>query len=136
MNNKEKYLKFIKDFNNIGIRNILNTYKFDVKGFYKGFYSLENMQIVSNEMRKQLKILYPEINDNSFVLNTKEKNIEFIKDISNISPIIILRENKIDKGCFYSLKNKEEKYLLVVNEIKKQLDEVYLKYSKDSTKNT
>jgi len=94
------------------------------------------MQKVSNEMRKQLRELYLEINDNKFILDTKEKNIEFIKDISNISPIHILKENNIDRGCFYSLKNKEEKYLLVVNEIKSQIDEVYLKYSRDSTKNT
>jgi len=95
MNNKEKYLKFIKDFNNIGVSNILNNFNIDTSGFYTGFYSLENMQKVSNEMRKQLRELYLEINDNKFILDTKEKNIEFIKDISNISPIHILKENNL-----------------------------------------
>lgn len=129
MNNKEKYLNFIKEFNSIGISDIFKNLNLISSGFYTCRYTLENMQKVTNELRRKIKELYFEVPDNNFILNTKEDNISFIKDISAIEPIKILKNLNIDRGCFYTLRNREEKYVLVIEEIKKQIDEVYQKYN-------
>lgn len=129
MNNKERYLKFIKDFNGIGITDILRELNFNSSSFYTYEYSIENMQRVTNEMRKQLKKLYSELNDTNFILDTKEKNVSFIKDIKDIRINYICQNLKVIKGTLYNFTASESKYELVINEIKKQLDNVYLKYS-------
>jgi len=129
LNNKERCLKFIKDFNNIGISNILKELEFNSSSFYTYEYSLENMQKITNKMREEIRKLYPEIKDNAFILNTKENNISYVKDISNISTNKILDNFKIDGGALYTLRIGKEKYELVINEIKKQLDELYQKYN-------
>lgn len=129
MNNKERYLKFIKDFNGIGITDILNDLNMNSSSFYTYEYSIENMQLVTNEMRKQLKILYTELNDNNFILDTKEKNINFVKDIKDIRTNYICESLKISRGTLYNYTASDSKYELVINEIKKQLDNIYLKYN-------
>lgn len=130
MNNKERYLKFIKDFNSISVYNILKETNLTTSCFYTCRYSFENMQQVTDEIRKRIKIIYPTIKNDEFILDTKEKIIVFAKDITNISTNNILSELKIDKGSLYTYRISEQKYELVVNEIKKQLDEVYKKYNK------
>ena len=129
MNNKEMYLKFIKDFNSINVFDILRELNLITSGFYTYRYSLEKMQLVTDEMRKKIKGIYPVIEDKKFVLSTKEKNINFVKDITNISTNNIINDLKIDKASLYTYRISELKYELVVNEIKKQLDKVYKKYS-------
>ena len=57
MNNKERYLKFIKDFNDVGIKDILKEFNFNSASFYTSRYSLDNMQKITNEMRKQIKAI-------------------------------------------------------------------------------
>jgi len=127
LNNKERYLKFIKDFNNIGISSILKKLGFNSSSFYTYEYSLENMQRLTNNIRNKMQQPYPEIKDNNFTLDTKEKNIDYVKDISDISTNKILDNLKIDRGACYTLRIGEQKYELIINEIKKQLDEVYQK---------
>lgn len=130
MNNKERYLKFIKDFNLISIFNICEELKKDKSSFYTCRLCLENMQVITDEIRKRIKALYPDVNDNEFILNTKEKNVDFVKDINEISLNKICNKYKIFTNAIYSLECSESKYELVVNEIKRQLDEIYKKYSK------
>lgn len=130
MINKERYLKFIKDFNLISIFNICEELKKDKSSFYTCRLSLENMQIITDEIRKRIKALYPDVNDDEFILNTKEKNVDFVKDINEISINKICNKYKIFTNAIYSLECSETKYELVVNEIKNQLDEIYKKYSK------
>lgn len=130
MNNKERYLKFIKDFNNINIYDILKELNLITSGFYTYRYSLEKMQLITNKMREKIKNIYPFIENDEFILNTKEKNIAFAKDITNISTNNIFDELKIDRGSLYTYRISESKYELVVNEIKNQLDGIYKKYSK------
>lgn len=130
MNNKERYLKFIKDFNLISIFNICEELKKDKSSFYTCRLSLENMQVITDEIRKRIKVLYPDVNDDEFILNTKEKNVDFVKDINEININKICNKYKIFTNAIYSLECSETKYELVVNEIKSQLDEVYKKYSK------
>lgn len=130
MNKKERYLKFIKDFNNINIYDILKELNLITSGFYTYRYSLEKMQLITDEMRRRIKALYPDVNDDEFILNTKEKNVDFVKDINEIGINKICNKYKIFTNAIYSLECSETKYELVVNEIKSQLDEVYKKYSK------
>ncbi len=130
MNNKERCLRFIKDFNNIGVSNICKELQKDNSSFYTCRLSLENMQTITYKIREYIKNIYPTIIDNNFILNTKEKNIEFAKDIKNISTQNILNILKIDIGSFYTYRNSESKYEQVVEEIKNQLDKVYKKYNK------
>lgn len=129
MNNKEKLLKFIKDFNGIGITDVLNDLNMNSSAFYTYEYSLDNMQKITNEVRKQLKTLYNDLEDNNFILNTKEKNVNFIKDIKDIRTNYICENMRISRGTLYNYTASESKYELVINEIKKQLDEVYQKYN-------
>ena len=130
MNNKERYLKFIKDFNWIGVSNICEELKKDKSSFYTCRLSLENMQLITSKIREHIKRIYPLVKDDEFVLKSKEDNIKFAKDIKNIISQNILYNFKIDIGSLYTYKLSESKYELVVNEIKSQLDEVYKKYSK------
>lgn len=130
MNKKEMYLKFIKDFNNISIYDILKELDLTTSCFYTYRYSLENMQRVTDEMRKKIKIIYPTIKNDEFILETKEKIIDFAKDITNISTNNIFDELKVDRGALYTYRVSENKYELVIDEIKRQLDEVYEKYNK------
>lgn len=130
MINKERYLKFIKDFNLISIFNICEELKKDKSSFYTCRLSLENMQVITDEIRKRIKVLYPDVNDDEFILNTKEKNVDFVKDINEININKICNKYKIFTNAIYSLECSETKYELVVNEIKNQLDEIYKKYSK------
>jgi ACT domain-containing protein len=130
MNNKEMYLKFIKDFNNINIYDILKEINLTTSCFYTYRYSIEKMQKVTDEMRKKIKNIYPTIKNDEFVLDTKEKIVNFAKDITNISTNNITNELKVDRGALYTYRVGEAKYELVINEIKKQLDEVYEKYNK------
>lgn len=130
MNKKEMYLKFIKDFNNISIYDILKEVDLTTSCFYTYRYSLEKMQRVTDEMRKRIRTIYPTIKNDEFILDTKEKIVNFAKDITNISTNNITDELKIDRGALYTYRVGENKYELVINEIKSQLDEVYKKYSK------
>ena len=125
MNKKEMYLKFIKDFNNINVYDILKELNLITSGFYTYRYSIEKMQLVTDEMRKRIKCIYPIIENDEFILNTKEKNVDFVKDITNISTNNIFDDLKIDRGSFYTYRISELKYELVINEIKRQHDEVY-----------
>ncbi len=129
MNNKERYLKFIKDFNGIGITDILDELNLNSSGFYTNIYSLENMQKITNKMREQIKLIYQDIKNDEFILDTKEKNIAFVKDIKDIRTNYICENLKIIKGSLYNFTASESKYELVIDEIKKQLDDVYLKYN-------
>ena len=130
MNKKEMYLKFIKDFNNISIYDILKDVDLTTSCFYTYRYSLEKMQQVTDEMRKRIKTIYPTIKNDEFILNTKEKIVNFAKDITNISTKIIASDLKIDSGALYTYRISESKYELVIDEIKRQIDEVYEKYNK------
>lgn len=130
MNKKEMYLKFIKDFNNISIYDILKEVDLTTSCFYTYRYSLEKMQRVTDEMRKRIRTIYPTIKNNEFILDTKEKIVNFAKDITNISTNNITDELKIDRGALYTYRVGENKYELVINEIKRQIDEVYEKYNK------
>ena len=130
MNNKERYLLFIKYFNNIKTKDILKTFNLSSSSFYTYEYSLENMQQVSDEMKKQIKEIYPNIKDDKINLDTKEKIVDFIKDIKEIGINKICNQLKIDSGALYTYRVSDSKYELIINEIKKQLDEVYKKYSK------
>lgn len=129
MNNKERYLKFIKDFNNIGITDILKDLNFNTAGFYTGRYSLDNMQKITDKMRQQIKAIYPDIKNEEFILDDKEKNVDFVKDIKEIYINKICKQLKIATSALYVYECSEAKYELVVAEIKRQLDEVYKKYS-------
>lgn len=129
MNNKERYLKFIKDFNGIGIANILSDFKMDLGTFYTNRYSLENMQKITNEVKRQIKNLYQDIKNDEFILETKEKNVSFVKDVKAIQLNKICNELNIKKNSLYVYEASESKYELVIDEIKKQLDDVYLKYN-------
>lgn len=130
MNKKEMYLKFIKDFNNISIYDILKEFDLTTSCFYTYRYSLENMQRVTDEMRKKIKFIYPTIKNDEFILNTKEKIVDFAKDITNISTNNIFDKLKVDRGALYTYRISETKYELVIDEIKRQIDEVYEKYNK------
>lgn len=130
MSKKEMYLKFIKGFNNINVYGILKELNLITSGFYTYRYSLEKMQLVTNEMRKRIKFIYPIIENDEFILDTKEKNVNFVKDITNISTNNIFDDLKIDRGSLYTYRVSESKYELVIDEIKRQLDEVYEKYNK------
>lgn len=130
MNNKERDLKFIKDFNKINIYDILKELNLITSGFYTCRYSLEKMQTVTDEMRRKIKTLYSNINNDEFILSTKEKNVDFVKDINEININKICNNHKIFTNAIYSLECSDTKYELVVSEIKKQLDEVYKKYNK------
>ena len=130
MNKKEMYLKFIKDFNNISIYDILKEVELTTSFFYTYRYSLEKMQRVTDEMRKRIRTIYPTIKNDEFILDTKEKIVNFAKDITNISTNNITDELKIDRGALYTYRVGETKYELVINEIKRQIDEVYEKYNK------
>lgn len=130
MNKKEMYLKFIKDFNNISIYDILKEVDLTTSCFYTYRYSLEKMQRVTDEMRKRIRTIYPTIKNDEFILDTKEKIVNFAKDITNISTNNITDELKIDRGALYTYRVGETKYELVINEIKRQIDEVYEKYNK------
>ncbi len=130
MNKKEMYLKFIKDFNNISIYDILKEVELTTSCFYTYRYSLEKMQRVTDEMRKRIRTIYPTIKNDEFILDTKEKIVNFAKDITNISTNNITDELKIDRGALYTYRVGETKYELVINEIKRQIDEVYEKYNK------
>lgn len=130
MNKKEMYLKFIKDFNNISIYDILKEVDLTTSCFYTYRYSLEKMQRVTDEMRKRIRTIYPTIKNDEFILDTKEKIVNFAKDITNISTNNITDELKIDRGALYTYRVGENKYELVINEIKRQIDEVYEKYNK------
>ena len=129
MNNKERYLKFIKDFKEINISNILKEINMDNSSFYTERYSLENMQKINDEFRKRLCEFYSELN-NEFILDTKESNINFVKEVSNISPINICKDLSIQSCDIYALRASENKYELVVNTIKERLKETFNKYSK------
>lgn len=129
MNNKERYLKFIKDFNSIGTANICKELNKDKSSFYTSRLSLENMQLITSSIRKHIKELYPLIDDNEFILNTKEDNINFTKDIKKINVTDICNNFNIQKTTLYRKVASESKYELVINEIKKELDEVYQKYN-------
>lgn len=129
MNNKERYLKFIKDFNDVGIKDILKELNFNSASFYTSRYSLDNMQRITSEMRKQIKIIYHDIKNDEFILETKEKNVSFVKDIKAIQLNKICNELNIKKNSLYVYEASESKYELVIDEIKKQLDDVYLKYN-------
>lgn len=129
MNNKERYLKFIKDFNDIGIKDILGELNFNSASFYTSRYSLDNMQKITSEVRKQVKNIYPDIKNDEFILDTKEKNIAFVKDIKAIQLNKICNELNIKKNSLYVYEASDFKYELVINEIKKQLDNIYLKYN-------
>lgn len=128
MNKKEMYLKFIKDFNGIGITDILNDLNMNSSSFYTLEYSVENMQRVTNEMRKRIRKLYADVKDDEFILETKEKNVNFVKDIKDIQINRICRNLKIAKGSLYVYEASNSKYELVIDEIKKQIDEVFKKY--------
>lgn len=128
MNKKEMYLKFIKDFNGIGITDILNDLNMNSSSFYTLEYSVENMQRVTNEMRKRIRKLYADVKDDEFILETKEKNVNFVKDIKDIQINRICRNLKIAKGSLYVYEASDSKYELVIDEIKKQIDEVFKKY--------
>lgn len=128
MNKKEMYLKFIKDFNGIGITDILNNLNMNSSSFYTYEYSVENMQRVTNEMRKRIRKLYADVKDDEFILETKEKNVNFVKDIKDIQINRICRNLKIAKGSLYVYEASDSKYELVIDEIKKQIDEVFKKY--------
>lgn len=130
MNKKEMYLKFIKDFNNISIYDILKEVELTTSCFYTYRYSLEKMQRVTDEMRKRIRTIYPTIKNDEFILDTKEKIVNFAKDMTNISTNNITDELKIDRGALYTYRVGETKYELVINEIKRQIDEVYEKYNK------
>lgn len=130
MNKKEMYLKFIKDFNNISIYDILKEVELTTSCFYTYRYSLEKMQRVTDEMRKRIRTIYPTIKNDEFILDTKEKIVNFAKDITNISTNNITDELKIDRGALYTYRVGETKYELVINDIKRQIDEVYEKYNK------
>ena len=130
MNKKEMYLKFIKDFNNISIYDILKEVDLTTSCFYTYRYSLEKMQRVTDEMRKRIRTIYPTIKNDEFILDTKEKIVNFAKDITNISTNNITDELKIDRGALYTYRVGENKYELVINEIKRKIDEVYEKYNK------
>ena len=130
MNKKEMYLKFIKDFNNISIYDILKEVDLTTSCFYTYRYSLEKMQRVTDEMRKRIRTIYPTIKNDEFILDTKEKIVNFAKDITNISTNNITDELKIDRSTLYTYRVGENKYELVINEIKRQIDEVYEKYNK------
>lgn len=130
MNKKEMYLKFIKDFNNISIYDILKEVDLTTSCFYTYRYSLEKMQRVTDEMIKRIRTIYPTIKNDEFILDTKEKIVNFAKDITNISTNNITDELKIDRGALYTYRVGENKYELVINEIKRQIDEVYEKYNK------
>lgn len=130
MNKKEMYLKFIKDFNNISIYDILKEFDLTTSCFYTYRYSLENMQRVTDEMRKKIKFIYPTIKNDEFILNTKEKIVDFAKDITNISTNNIFDKLNVDRGALYTYRISETKYELVIDEIKRQIDEVYEKYNK------
>ena len=99
MNNKERYLLFIKYFNNIKTKDILKTFNLSSSSFYTYEYSLENMQQVSDEMKKQIKEIYPNIKDDKINLDTKEKIVDFIKDIKEIGINKICNQLKIDSGA-------------------------------------
>ena len=73
MNKKEMYLKFIKDFNNISIYDILKDVDLTTSCFYTYRYSLEKMQQVTDEMRKRIKTIYTTIKNDEIILNNKEK---------------------------------------------------------------
>lgn len=128
MNKKEIYLKFIKDFNSIGITNILSDLNMNSSSFYTYEYSVENMQRVTNEMRKRIRKLYADVKDDEFILETKEKNIDFVKDIKDIQINRICKNLKIAKGSLYVYEASDSKYELVIDEIKKQIDEIFKKY--------
>lgn len=128
MNKKEMYLKFIKDFNGIGITDILKDLNMNSSSFYTYEYSVENMQRVTNEMRKRIRKLYADVKDDEFILETKEKNINFVKDIKDIQINRICKNLKIAKGSLYVYEASDSKYELVIDEIKKQIDEIFKKY--------
>lgn len=129
MNSKENYLKFIKDFKSINMSNIFKELNMDSSAFYTERYSLDNMKKITDEFRKRLNELSPEL-QNDFILETKEKNINFVKEISNISPINICKDLSIQCCDIYALRASEAKYKLVVNEIKTRLENTFNKYSK------
>lgn len=129
MSNKERYLKFIKDFNGIVITDILNEFKMDLGTFYTSRYSLDNMQKITDEVKRQIKNLYQNIKNNEFILDTKEKNVSFVKDIKAIQLNKICNELNIKKNSLYVCEASDSKYELVIDEIKRQLDDVYLKYN-------
>lgn len=130
MDNKELYLKFIKDFNNIGINNICKKINKDVSTFYTYKYSLENMQDITDHIRNEIIKFYPVLK-NDFILNTKEKNIEFVKKLAAIQIKKICLENKIDLTTIYSKKASEKKYKIVIDEINLQLQQLF-NYFKNS----
>lgn len=129
MNNKERYLKFIKDFKDISVSNILKEFNMNTASFYTATYSLENMQKITDEFRKRLCEFYFELN-NEFILDTKEKNILFTKDIKEIGINKICDELKIKTSALYMYRCSDTKYELVVNTIKERLKETFNKYSK------
>ena len=130
MDSKEKYLKIIKDFSAIEITDILKKLNIDSGGFYTRKYSIENMQRVTNELKKQLKNWYIELENDNLILNTKEKNINFVKEIKEIKIKRICDKLNIKKNSLYVYEASDLKYELVIDELKKQLNLIYKKYSK------
>lgn len=129
MNNKEIYLKFIKDFSSINTSDILKKFNLNSSSFYTCEYSLTNMQKITDETRKQIKKLYNEVKNDDFILKTKDDNVNFIKDLKEIGINKVCKKLKIFTTAIYSMECSEEKYKLVVNEIKQQIQNVYNKYN-------
>ena len=55
--------------------------------------------------------------------------MSFVKDIKAIQLNKICNELNIKKNSLYVYEASESKYELVIDEIKKQLDNIYLKYN-------
>lgn len=61
---KEKTLKFIKDFNKINVANICKTKGIRQENIYKACTSLENMNEVKKEIKRQvIELLGSDINE-------------------------------------------------------------------------
>ncbi len=129
MESKERYLNIIKKFKDINLSSIFKSVDADNSSFYTGRYSLENMQRVTDALRERLCEFYPEL-ENKLILDTKQKNIDFVKDICKISIINICKELSIQSCDIYALRASSAKYELLINEIKKRLKDVFVKFSK------
>jgi len=82
------------------------------------------MQDITNHIRNEIMKLYPVLK-NDFILNTKEKNIEFVKKLASIQIKKICLENKIDLTTIYSKKASDKKYKIVIDEINLQLQKLF-----------
>ena len=128
MNTKERCLNFIKSFTNIKIRDVLKELNLNSSSFYTYEYSLDNMQKVTDEIKKRLEKICPDMDRGDIILDTKEKNVNFVKEINNIKINTLCSNLHISKQAIYRLEASDTKYELLVNDIIQRVNNIYNKY--------